>query len=410
MVSKPGEKVYLWGDTHVHSNWSDGLHSIKDVVAYFLDYEEDFHIQTDHMRIYVPSGTPSSRCLNAENYAAYLKECKDSSSSKHIVIPGMELGWAFDGGGKKEGWPHIKIYDCSADQLPDPSFFADKSFPAILRELKSLGLLVCIAHADEKVPWDELEGNEFQGLEIRYDIENRQSPVERDFCSYWDRWLCEGKKIAIHGGSDCHQMDLWAASAIRTVVWVDKLEPRTILESLIKGKSYLSATWHPDIYRELGYEGINPEKSGGFTPWWLMADEDLSDEKRAPFSLLKVKEIIHKMLENDYGRVKKKDYPRLKFSANGVTAGEELRIDPHTEVETKIEIEMNVPIQSVNLVMNGELAKKWRKPFLQNRETTKALAHKLPVNTNTYIRLEVEGFEDKEKEYLISNPIYIKLN
>jgi len=395
---------WVWGDGHTHSYWSDGLQSIKEIVRYLREFEEDFHIQTDHMMISMPEGKYMSKWLTPDTYAEYARECLEASTSDHIVIPGVEFGLTSGSPDLdlQHGYFHILLYDPKAEVLPPNGWYVAKSFDQIVREMRERGLTVVVAHTDGHV-WEASPSLEFDGFEIRYDIEERIPPLERSAfkCGHWDRMLMAGQRIPISCGSDCHQTDLWAASAMRNVVLVEDFSAHNILESLRRGRSYLSATWHPDIYLELGYKGINPEKSGGFTPWWEKEYGNMSREKARP----KLEQIVSRMLRDDYGRVKRKDYPTLDFTVEGANVGDTVNLPATRKVELNVDVEMHVPITFIELIEGGKVVKRVSP---QTNTYTATYSFEIPGNHDTYFRLQAQGSDENGRtEWLISNPIYI---
>jgi len=399
----------LWGDGHTHSDWSDGLDTLQENTRLFQLYGEDFHFATDHLEIDVSRldyrweiDEWSQRLfrLHPGGLAAYQSECARASSPQHVTLPGLELIWANAAEGQF-GAPadtHVLVRE-HLEQLPAPAFFRNRSLRAILYELQARGMRPFLAHIHDGIPWETLDGTEIAGLEMRYDIEQRESPFSRRrSLAQWDHWLSQGHHLPLSSGSDCHQMDLWAGSAMRNVVAADELSPAAVRRALHEGRSYLSATWHPDLYRRLGYEGIAPQ-SGGFTPWWLMAGAEACHDRPA------MKEAVERMIATTLqdGRVRREYYPTLSFAVDGRGPGS--TTEARDNCALAIEVRMNVPVRQVRLIGQGEV--RWQEELASEAQVF-TLATQVSMRGSRYVRLEAWGSAGNgQDEYLLSNPIYL---
>ncbi|GEM_PF-2268654 len=400
----------LWGDGHSHSDWSEGFAPLAQNAHSYERYDEDFHIATDHLLVDVSREdhrwTPSAFHrqnfrLSWENLAIYAAECQQSCTSDHLTVPGLELTWvnaAHGNFGAPDG-AHVLVRE-HLERLPAPAFFRGRALRAILRELKEREMRPFMAHVNDALPWDDFDGTEFTGLELRHDIEAREPPLGRKGLQYWDAWLSAGKRLPLSGGSDCHQMDLWAGSGLRNAVTVRERSAAAILAAMREGRSYLANTWHPDVYRELGYAGINPERSGGFTPWWRFGEQSDYDRERAR---LKVDELIVAALQENHGRVTTASYPTLLFSVSGRGPGETIAATSAADVT--LELRMHVPVKEARLIAQG--APVWT-GAPDNGEGSWRQELRLALTGCRYVRLEAVGDDgDGHREYLLSNPVYL---
>jgi len=408
------KKCWYWGDGHTHSRWSDGIDSLRDMTKHFLEFEEDFHFQTDHMELKVSEGeymtydpTNGFPLVHPDNYLEYKEECEQVSRKDHVVIPGVELCLIPDSEEQRSrlGYCHLLLYNPLIEMLPSGDWFTGKTLRQILNGLKEKDFIVLIAHVNEGFGgWAFLDNADFGGLEIKYSIANRELPSEGEIikCGYWDDLLKRGKHIPVSAGSDCHQVDLWAGSAARNVILAEELSSKAILDALIEGRSYLSATWHPDIYLELGYKGQGPGV-GGFMRWDKMGN----GYKDITGALLKVDEIRSKMLEKDYGRTRKKNFPTLDFRIEEATIGDSITTTSDKLVKVDIALSMNLPITSVDLIEDGKVVKTIRPRTKSIRET---FHYRISgKKRNGYFRLQSKAIDRYGRaEWIISNPIYKK--
>lgn len=402
-----------WGDGHTHSDWSDGFGSLQENARLFELYDEDFHFATDHLQIDV--SRPEYRWevdewsrrllrLHHGNLPAYEAACAEASSRQHLTIAGLELIWAnaAEGSfGAPEG-THVLVRE-HLERLPEPAFFRGRTFVEILRELQAREMRPFLAHIHDGIPWSDLDGGEIAGLELRYDIECREPPTGRSALAHWDRWLSQGRRLALSAGSDCHQMDLWAAAATRNVLSAPERSAEGIRWAVREGHSYLSATWHPDLYLALGYTGIAPDRSGGFTPWWRLAEAETWLDR--PATERRVEEIIAAGLHDNRGRVKRRSYPTLRFAIDGHGPGQVA--EARDDSALALGIHMNAPLRWVRLVAQGEVV--WLDEPAKGPQTYEA-ARRVSLRGRRYVRLEAFGSAGNgQDEYLLSNPIYLTL-
>ncbi len=406
-------KKWLWGEGHCHSNFSDGFHSIKELTQLHEEYEMDFRVQTDHIFAQMPEGhymnpyqeLNGERCLLPETVDEYLNQCKKACSSKHLVVPGAEFGLQFKPGPwtlNKYFDSHILIRPLRKDSLPKEKDLKAQWWPTVWDLCsKSTGGKLSMAHVNDKTPWLILpELPSLNSLEVVNNMELVEPMENRQWLSWWDYMLSMGRRIVLTTGSDAHQGDLWSAGSMRNVVRVEG-EPNAnkLTEALYAGKSYLSGTFHPDIWAELGEKGIVPERNG-FTPWFSL-EKNISREKASG----KVWEWIEKGLKNNHARVKKKDFPTMEISVDNADIGDEINLDSKRRVNVNISIQMNVPISKICIIASGEI--QWSISPLKHTCKTE-----IDLNLNErakYLRVVAigNGKDKYQKETLISNPVWL---
>jgi len=401
---------WLWGDCHSHSCWSDGLETPEEITQTLILFQEDYRIQSDHLVIKLPEGkysrTLNNRKLSSlspSTYRKYADECYHASSKKHLVIPASEVSLRGENAedDRAYGQRHVIAIKPEGTAFPESGAFKNMLWEELIATLKKKGFVIFLGHAEGYRWYDTIDAMDIDGFIIRYDIAARWPPPEHNIINdgFWDRWLRNGKRIVLAAGSDFHQADLWAGSGTRTVIWVDTISRSSILKSIVRGKSYVSATWHPDIYEELGYKGDNIW-SGGFTNWKNMTQYGDNREKAKPA----VEAIRKRMFEKNHGRVRsKKDYPTLNFTVDGKNIGEEAV--NRKKLAVKIQAKMNVPIRYIKIIEEGKIVR----VLYPNTPVFKQTFDYQAEQDNTYLRVDIKG-EDKQghKEFLLSNPIWIR--
>ncbi len=415
-ASQGQEPLVVWGDGHTHSDWSDGYDPLPTNTEVFRAYDQDFHAACDHILIDVSRpGYPDAWAmpeqrrqifrLHHDDIATYQAEVRASSTSDHVVIDGLELTWmnAEEGNFGATNRHHILVRD-HIDCLPDLDWFRGKSLHEILLDLKGRGMRPFLAHIDDAIPPDTLDGSEIDGVEIRCDIERRDNPLDLPGVRIWDSWLSQGHRIALCGGSDSHQMDLWAGSGMRTVLRTNESEREAIRGSLLSGTGYISTTWHPDLYQDLGFEGINPATSGGFTPWWKM----LPGASMGSTSREQVRPQMERMMQvstdPSRARTARTSYPTTTFTVDGHAPGDTIGIAERVSIH--LAVFMNVPIRFVRLIAQGEVI--WQETP-GNGDTEIERAFHLSLEGCRYVRLEAHGSTgDDRHEYVITNPVYLQ--
>jgi len=401
------DRQWLWGSAHTHSEWSDGLEPVAELSLFFKRLGMDFRFQTDHCGIKMPEGTylrktnvcSSGHLLAPENFPKYMEECRAASDAKHKVIPGIELDLDFGSFelNARNYYCHILVYGFNtADQIPPEGWFRDKDFFSVMRGLKELGLTTHLAHTNigDFLPWQDLAEVPFDGFQVDSCLPDRWLPLECGTlkCGFWDRWLSLGRRVSVATGCDCHQADC-AGFGMRNVLAVPEFSEQAIFKSFRDGRSYISATWHPNLYQECSLE-----ERGSY--WWKLAKEINREKGRQELD-----EIRSRMFENDYGRVRKADYPVLSFESEGKTMGDTIKVHAGSMTKLNIAVNMHVPVEFVDVIQDGVLA---RRLLSKSGELHEAVELKIDGG-RSYVRLQGKGCGAAgNNEYLISNPIYFE--
>jgi hypothetical protein len=397
----------LWGDCHVHSRYSDGMLRIPDMAGYYEAFGVDFRIQTDHLIVAVPEGKPAGDWMHSGDWARYAKDCADGSTARHLCIPGAEIGWAGDEKWLAAGgWYHTKLYPQAGKPAPAESFFKGMTYSGALKALRRQGFKVVVAHADQRAPLDRLTGDEVDGLELRWDIEETRPLIGRSSIAHWDRMLAAGHRVSLSSGSDAHQPDEWAGSGLRTVVLDTPREPDAIVDAVVTGRSYLSGTWHPDCYADLGFPEHANAVAGGtthFTPWWDFGSVP-SLAKANPADL--IANGFRAALE--WGRCRREDYPVLEeFSVAGAGSGRETRAG---RKEVVASWRTQLPVRLVRLIAGGRPVYEMPTTHGAYGKTRGELRETLDLRGERYVRLEIEAFapaDSSRRECLMANPVYL---
>jgi len=397
----------LWGDCHTHSTYSDGLFSVEELSRFHESFGQDFRIQTDHLIVAVPEGRPAGKWLHAAQWPGYCAACRRATANGHVCIAGVELGWESGSGAAPEGWYHTKLLPVAGQPFPDESFFAGLAYAGLLAKAKAAGLRPIVAHIDQGAPLERLSGAEVCGLEVRGDIEETRPLIGRPSLRHWDRMLTAGHRVSISSGSDAHQPDLWAGSGLRTVVVDTPREAEAIAAAVAAGRSYLSATWHPDCYAAAGWPARPNSVAGGmtcFSPWWEFKEYD-ELRGRPPRAL--VVEIFEAALRN--GRCRREDYPVLAaFSVGGALSGQQAVAGAKCEVQAAWR--MHVPVRLARVIADGEPVLQLSAACPALRDAEGSLHETLDLRGRHYVRLEIEAADPAvpgQRETLLSNPVYL---
>lgn len=173
----------LRGDTHAHTNASDGAFSMNDLAGLARDAGLDFLFITDHNNV---SSPPPYKGIS--------------------VLPGVE-------------WTHYQGHaNFLGSAAPLPGRYDKRSLQeaaALMQSARDGGSLVVLNHPFcPLVPW--LWGFEvpFDALEVWNGVMSERN--ERAV-AYWHEALCAGKRIPALGGSDYHSPGLLGSLATPTM-------------------------------------------------------------------------------------------------------------------------------------------------------------------------------------------------
>lgn len=194
---------------HIHSNFSDGELSLKELKKEAQKLGMNFILLADHF--YQIGGR--------EKFEELLKECQLISSDKFLIIPGFEIEF-------KEGY-HLLVYNVK-------NFFGNRpSLKEVVESPADKDCLLILAHSSQffKRPPQEIL-DKVDGLEVwnaRYD--SRFAPNLKSL-----KWI--DKNLVAFIGSDAHGYfglkKLWAELEI------EKFEEREIINCLKRGQFKVS--------------------------------------------------------------------------------------------------------------------------------------------------------------------------
>ncbi|MCO7124245.1 CehA/McbA family metallohydrolase [Sporolactobacillus shoreicorticis] len=208
----PKKRRLFKGDTHVHTNGSDGALSIETIVRQAKELNLDYLFITDHNNFAVNTNYFNSGTLT--------------------VIPGME-------------WTQ---YNGHAGFLgtvkPFAGNFVSQSIDdtrSKMSEAQNNGALIVLNHPFcPDCPWKWGFDVPFDAIEIWNGV-----IAERNMkaINWWHEQLCLGKKIPITGGSDFHRPGLLNSLGVPTYcVYALSKDPEDILSAIRHGSGYITYT------------------------------------------------------------------------------------------------------------------------------------------------------------------------
>lgn len=199
----------LKGDTHLHTNFSDGDQNLEDTLQVAKILELDYLFLTDH---------------NTTVQNEHIKPIDNL-----VVLPGMELT-------THRG--HANIYGVNK---PIKNAFVDNKDYLIkcLNEARHNGAVISLNHPFDRFRWN-------WGFDVPYDLIEIQNS-EFDFDTYmetstfWQDLLCRNKKINVIGGSDNHGLRYLKTMATPTTyIYSYSKSKEDILKAIKNGNSYVA--------------------------------------------------------------------------------------------------------------------------------------------------------------------------
>lgn len=166
----PNTERWLAGDLHMHSVHSDGIYTVREVMAHCKEVGLDFMCLTDH-----------NAMSGHDELTGY---------SGLITIPGVEL---------TSYYGHANVWNIS-EPLEKVLINNDKDFEEVYTSLSPQSIL-SLNHPFFKDPWQMSLKHPFTHVEIWngfWDIGNVTC------LEWWHSQLCEGKRLVAVGGSDSH--------------------------------------------------------------------------------------------------------------------------------------------------------------------------------------------------------------
>lgn len=199
----------LRGDTHLHTTFSDGDHSLDDTLHVAKMLGLDYLFLTDH---------------NNTSQNEHIKPLDNL-----VVLPAMELT-------THRG--HANIYGVNK---PIKNVFVDSKEYLIqcLHEARDNGAVISLNHPFDRFRWN-------WGFDIPYDlIEIQNSDFDLDTYEetsiFWQGLLCNNKKINVVGGSDNHGIRyLRTLATPTTFIYSYSKSKEDILKAIKNGNSYVA--------------------------------------------------------------------------------------------------------------------------------------------------------------------------
>lgn len=210
---EPKQPVLLRGDTHLHTNHSDGWYTVDELVARARQDRLDYIILTDH---------------NSMTSNAHLV-----SDEQLIVIPGVEITY-YNG--------HYNLF---GQERPVQTYFANSRAEvlAIMQEGRNNQALASINH-----PFDDSYGWHF-GLDPTVaadllEVWNGPYMLRNALAiAFWQQQLAAGRRWPVIGGSDNHRSDQFLLMGNpATFVYADSCCQSDILAALQAGHSFIGST------------------------------------------------------------------------------------------------------------------------------------------------------------------------
>ncbi|WP_028977514.1 CehA/McbA family metallohydrolase [Sporolactobacillus terrae] len=208
----PKRRRLFKGDTHVHTNRSDGTLSIETVVRQARELNLDFLFITDHNNFAMDTNYFNSEALT--------------------VIPGME-------------WTQYKGHAGFLGTVkPFDGNFVTHSLNETRRkmtEAKNHQALTVLNHPFcPDCPWEWGFDVPYDAIEVWNGViaERNERAIE-----WWHSQLCDGKKIPAIGGSDFHRPGLFNSLGVPTYcVYAWSKDPEDILLAIRHGSGYITYT------------------------------------------------------------------------------------------------------------------------------------------------------------------------
>ena len=207
----PEGPSWLFGDLHVHSDASDGQHSIPTLAARAKKQGLDFLAVTNH-----------------NNYSENLSLPRVPGLT---LIPGTE-------------WTHYRghMNFLGIARPFSGSFVANspEQMRAVTRQARERGALVSVNHPKcDLCPYLWEDEDSFQLVEV---WNGPMRAVNRRGIAWWTQLLRQGRRLPAVGGSDFHR----DKGPVRlgnpvTAVWADSPRAEDILSALARGRSYVTS-------------------------------------------------------------------------------------------------------------------------------------------------------------------------
>lgn len=205
------ERVWLKGDTHLHTINSDGVLTKGQLVDACKEKGLDFMIITDH------------------NFNSVEESYFDGDM---LIIQGQEI----------TGEPgHVNVWGKKVPLEPPYSLDNQEDYTAILDECKKAGGVISVNH-----PYCtncgyhlNLEDYPFDCVEVWNAIQHTDNMKNRD---WWVNQLLKGNKIAAVGGSDYHKnyVGVNILAMPTTIVNAKEKTADAVLKAIVEGRSVIT--------------------------------------------------------------------------------------------------------------------------------------------------------------------------
>ncbi len=216
-------KRFVYGDFHTHSVHSDGDLTILEKIENAREVGLEFLALTDHNTYTQNSNIPTDAGM--------------------LLIPGVEI---------TNSRGHGNVFGCSNYTEVTNTYYHYKSdsIRKTLQKFIEAGYYVSINHPKGKSEeWSfDYRSMPNQLLEIWNGPDKEELEVT---VNWWHEMLCNGEIIPVIGGSDFHHFrgNIRHQGRPTTAVYVKELSSAAILDSAVKGKSFITYEIHgPKAY------------------------------------------------------------------------------------------------------------------------------------------------------------------
>ena len=223
-----GDGRFFRGNLHTHTELSDGMRPIAEVVNIYKDLGYDFLAITDHNRLF-----------KSEEF-----------NNSFYIVPALEIHSSKPGSDHTHHVVALTTYDNEAvvhGQIFDNVEWTDSydACDGICKMMESNGFDMVYCHAVwSRTKPDEFRNPAFMAMEVYNglcDVNYGQGNQE----IYWDEILRGGLKLWGVAADDCHGKDTHYGRGF-VMVKADSLDDHSILDSLRTGAFY--ASQGPEIY------------------------------------------------------------------------------------------------------------------------------------------------------------------
>ena len=222
------ERLWLKGDTHLHTINSDGVLTKGQLVDACKAKGLDFMIITDH------------------NYNSVNESYFDDDM---LVIQGQEI----------TGLPgHVNVWGKKVPLDPPYELETAEDYERILSKCKKAGAVISVNHPFcSNCPFRlDLEAYPFDCVEVWNTVQHSDNMKNRD---WWVSQLLKGNKIGAVGGSDYHRnyAKLNILAVPTTIVNAEDKTPKSVLKAMVEGRSVVTNSPNGTmIYMNCGNAGL----------------------------------------------------------------------------------------------------------------------------------------------------------